>query len=1300
MGKSSLMLRTARKLREEGCRIAVLDLTAIGQNLTVEQWYFGLLARTAAAQPKQSEALIAFWKANREMGPMQRFVEALHRILLAPGGNGESDESTPLILFVDEIDAVRSLPFSADEFFGGIRECYNRRVQEPAFEKLTFCLLGVASPTDLVQDTRLSPFNIGQRIELLDFTPDEAAPLARGLIMDTPLEARADRLLRRVLYWTNGHPYMTQRLCQAVARSLPSPSSKMGSDRLRVDMVGRDLFLTQDARDNDDNLMFVRNRLLHSEADVSALLDLYFSVWCGRRVRDDHSNPLCSLLRLSGVAARRGPCLILRNRVYGTVFDKKWVRDNLPGAEVRRQRTAYRAGAMRTASIGGGVVLCVGTLAGVAVQQARVARRAETRANRESERATELVNVIRAQASHGYVETAVRLMNAGDYGAALAPLAEAAVLDRDNPERFALHQQRFAAVAAAAPRIERFWSVGKPVRWATYSPDKRFVVAGGEDGKAHLWNAATGAELPLLSPQDDGSVVTFVVFSPDGTRLITCGNGTDALVWEVGTRRLLCVLPTPPKGADSLRGTHASWSHDGRRVVLARGEQVVVWELGSGTVPITPRLVMRDTSRGARINEAVLSPDGTGLVTAFQNYLGAVINAPRDTLRFFVRTPALGGCYGANHVTWSRDGKRLLVAGWFGAYGENRGTCVFDTRQSVGPHRDRAVLPLLRHAWIGTWADFSPDERQIATASADGTARVWDAQTGNPITPPLVHERPVGQVTFSPSGRRVVSASADGTARIWDAQTGKPVGPPLHHAGAVVVAQFGDDNHVLTASRDGTVRVWALPSSAPFLPSVKEDAIYSLPGDGTHAIVLSMGANTQNRTFRTFDLTTGKPLFPSPTLPAFSRSSFSRDGRRVLLYGSKGMGLGAWDTLRNVQVWDAESGRPLSPLMQADWATLSHDGKKLLLSDLSGVFRLVDVSSGSLLLPAIRSAVGEGFSNNGKGFDIYFDPFSPDDRRLLLNSTPTELRFFDIRTGQPDGPPMPHSAPVFQWAFSPDSRLLFTRTLAGNVRVWNTQNGSPVSASIPLGDRFFSSDPIEAGLTFSPDSKFALTTGSDYAYLWPLASGMIVPEKLPLPRTKRFVFSPDGTTFVAIGQTAWLWRVGAKKTVTSDGAYTAEVRDAAFSPDGYHILVVREDGTASFWDAKNARPSTPLLAQAKVNRAVFSPDGRTAATGTEDGFVRVWDATTGEPVTPPFPMEESIERLEFSADGRRLLVGHVHNLHDRVWNVSLPVDALETMVARALLLSGQREDARIGTIPIDNASLRAAWQRANPKSTP
>src|SRR5579871_1665813 len=310
MGKSSLMVRTANRLRREGIAVAGLDITAVGQNLTPDQWYDGLLA--LLAEQLQLEApLEDFWKRNTQLGPMQRFMAALQQELLArvPG---------PIVVFVDEIDAVRSLPFSADELFAGIRACYNRRALDPEFRRLTFCLLGVATPADLVADIRLSPFNIGRRIPLHDFTPEEAETLAAGL-------KHGGSVLPRVLHWTGGNPYMTQRLCQAIAESADARPGDVTTSE--IDRLCAELFLTKSARESDDNLAFARNRLLNSEGDLAGVLELYLRVWKGERVADDEINPLTSILKLSGVVREEGGRLAIRNRIYHAMFDRAWVRE-------------------------------------------------------------------------------------------------------------------------------------------------------------------------------------------------------------------------------------------------------------------------------------------------------------------------------------------------------------------------------------------------------------------------------------------------------------------------------------------------------------------------------------------------------------------------------------------------------------------------------------------------------------------------------------------------------------------------------------------------------------------------------------------------------------------------------------------------------------------------------------------------------------------------------------------------------------------------------------------------------------
>jgi AAA-like domain len=335
MGKSSLMVRTAIRLREQKASVAVLDLTSLGQNLTAMQWYNGLLDRTGQ-QLSLEDKIEDSWMRSEHLGPFQRWVHTMRHVVLP---------SCPenVVVFIDEIDTVRSLPFPTDEFFAGIRELYNRRSEEPDLKRLTFCLLGVATPSDLIRDTRTTPFNVGRRVELTDFTEEEASPLALGMGRDS---ADGKRSLARVLYWTGGHPYLTQRLCQAVAEDAKLDKHKS------VDEICTDLFLSPRARERDDNLLFVRDRILRSEVDTASLLTLYSKVRSGKRIPDDDASPIVGVLRLSGITKIDRGYLKVRNRIYEHVFDQAWIISNLPGAELRRQRAAYTRGFKLAALVG------------------------------------------------------------------------------------------------------------------------------------------------------------------------------------------------------------------------------------------------------------------------------------------------------------------------------------------------------------------------------------------------------------------------------------------------------------------------------------------------------------------------------------------------------------------------------------------------------------------------------------------------------------------------------------------------------------------------------------------------------------------------------------------------------------------------------------------------------------------------------------------------------------------------------------------------------------------------------------
>ena len=364
MGKSSLAIRIAERLRAEETAVAQLDLTPLGHNLNPEQWYFGLLFSLGEQLALQGE-LEEFWQSHEDLGPLQRWMQAVHDVVLerCPG---------PVVLVIDEIDYVRRLPFSTDEFFAAIRACFNRRADDPTMRRLSFCLLGTVTPSELIEDPNTTPFNIGWRIELNDFTEVEAATLARGLGRD---EQTAARLMRRIYHWTGGQPYLTQSLCRAVAEA-PQVVDATGVDR-----ICQSLFFTGHARATDKNLQFVGGHIVDREnrlrdglpggdqprpggADElspedrrrAGLLDLYVKVHRGRTVSDDETSPLIGALRLSGLVRVVEGTLQVRNRIYRRVFDEAWIQSNVPRTVAQIRREAYLRGVRKATVIAASVL--------------------------------------------------------------------------------------------------------------------------------------------------------------------------------------------------------------------------------------------------------------------------------------------------------------------------------------------------------------------------------------------------------------------------------------------------------------------------------------------------------------------------------------------------------------------------------------------------------------------------------------------------------------------------------------------------------------------------------------------------------------------------------------------------------------------------------------------------------------------------------------------------------------------------------------------------------------------------------
>ncbi len=317
MGKSSLMIRTAQRLRAKGVRTVIIDLTEIGL-VPIEAWHLGLLTELSRAL-RLSVDLEAWWQERASLGQVQRFSNFLRDGVLR-------EVKEQVVIFIDEIDTTLNLDFR-DDFFAAIRAMYNVRARDSEFNRLTFVLLGVASPSDLIEDRTRTPFNIGQGITLQDFSQADAAVLQDGL--ETVHPDQGEAMFSRVYHWTNGHPYLTQKLCQAIARA----DNGVWAEG-RIDELVDRLFLAREVS-KEANLKFVRDKiLLHPQN--RQLLDLYRQVHKGEKIADNEQSLSQNRLKLSGLVKVEDGCLQVRNEIYRQVFNLDWIKDHTPVDWTRR----------------------------------------------------------------------------------------------------------------------------------------------------------------------------------------------------------------------------------------------------------------------------------------------------------------------------------------------------------------------------------------------------------------------------------------------------------------------------------------------------------------------------------------------------------------------------------------------------------------------------------------------------------------------------------------------------------------------------------------------------------------------------------------------------------------------------------------------------------------------------------------------------------------------------------------------------------------------------------------------------
>jgi AAA-like domain/Leucine Rich repeats (2 copies) len=339
MGKSSLMMRTLHRLDEEGVRWATIDLASeLGSPRDLNAYYLGLLGKLVRSLRIELD-LKTWWVESKTDTINQRLLRFFREVV-------GSAIDQPIVIFLDEIDSTLKLTYT-DDLFTAIRGMYNERPIVESYRRLTFCLLGVATPNELVKDRRTTAYNVGTNLELQDFdrNVDNLTPLAKVLSSNSELGAH---LLERVLHWTGGQPYLTVKICAEIVDTRIS-------DVKAVDQFVIQNFTNLDRASADIHFQQILRFLEERLSDEAATLELYAKVVKRGRV-PDQTTLAHAELKLSGLVKRdREGNLVVRNPIYERLFDSAWMESTRPRRALRKtRRIAIAASIALLISVGGG----------------------------------------------------------------------------------------------------------------------------------------------------------------------------------------------------------------------------------------------------------------------------------------------------------------------------------------------------------------------------------------------------------------------------------------------------------------------------------------------------------------------------------------------------------------------------------------------------------------------------------------------------------------------------------------------------------------------------------------------------------------------------------------------------------------------------------------------------------------------------------------------------------------------------------------------------------------------------------
>jgi WD40 repeat protein/predicted Ser/Thr protein kinase len=612
----------------------------------------------------------------------------------------------------------------------------------------------------------------------------------------------------------------------------------------------------------------------------------------------------------------------------------------------------------------------------------------------------------------------------------------------------------------------------------------------------------------------------------------------------------------------------ASWSGDGRVIATSgRDRKVRLWESPSGRL-------LRTISCNHTVTAVALSPDGKTLLTAaretaqlYEVATGASLGKPLKH-----DAPILA-------LAFSPDGKQVLTG--------DKGGAVHVWEAAAG----RWLKGPFQHGGPVRVLAFHPRSSTTFLASGeDGRAYVWNTATGQKLPEALVHDKKITAAAYSPDGRTIVTASADYTARLWEAATGLPVNGAavIRHAGAIKAVAFSPDSRwVVTGGSDREARLWGARTGTPLRrPLVTTGPVEAVAVSPDGYTVLTGSADQRACLW---DAATGEMLGSAlPHQSEVIRVALSPDSATVLTLSRD----------RAVRLWQtAVLQPPRAPLRVGSVVTavaLSPDGRTALTGSVGGRVERWDVATGaSTDMPPLEHPM-----------QIRSLAFSPDGETIVTGCEDKLARLWHAATGVVLPNRFPHPDRVRAVSLSPDGQILLTGCEDGHARLWAMSTGKLLKRQPNKhGAAVYAA-------VFSPDGRRFLTGSEDrIAQLWDTASAKPIGPPLVHHGTIRSVaFSPDGKTLLtgAADRTARLWWAESGQPLGPPLLHPHNVLAVAFGVDGRMILTGCQDGLARLWDAAGLRPlGRSFRHRNAVNGVALGRDG-TVLTGSADGTARLW----------------------------------------------------------------------------------------------